>query len=149
MENIIKQLHQGHFSCVIANRDTVRTFTQRGVVDLYDLLKADPDFLKGASVADKVVGKGAAAILIQGGVREVYTDLISTSAHALLVDAGIRVDYQKLVHHIANRDQTDWCPLEKRCKETNSIKELLPIIDHFIATIREKTAVGSLLTNNR
>lgn len=136
MENIIKQLHDGGFSCVIANQGTVRTFTRRGIADLYDLLKADPNFLKGASVADKVVGKGAAALLAQGGVREVYTDLISTSAHALLVDAAIEVDYQKLVHHIANRDQTDWCPLEKQCKEVNTVKEILPIIDHFIATIK-------------
>lgn len=61
MEELINLLHSGGYSCVIANGDNIRTFTQRGVADLYDLLTQEPDFLKGASIADKVVGKGAAA----------------------------------------------------------------------------------------
>lgn len=141
MENITNLLHAGHFSCVINNRGVTRTFTQRGVADLYDLLQTDADFLKGASVADKVVGKGAAALMIQGGVREVYADLISESAHALFVNAGVEISYGQLVHHIVNRDKTDWCPLEKSCKGEDRISEILPIIDHFIAKIRGKSLV--------
>ena len=57
MEELINLLHSGGYSCVIANGDNIRTFTQRGVADLYDLLTQEPDFLKGASIADKVVGK--------------------------------------------------------------------------------------------
>ena len=57
---------------MIANGDNIRTFTQRGVADLYDLLTQEPDFLKGASIADKVVGKGAAALMILGGIRELH-----------------------------------------------------------------------------
>ena len=56
MEELINLLHSGGYSCVIANGDNIRTFTQRGVADLYDLLTQEPDFLKGASIADKVVG---------------------------------------------------------------------------------------------
>ena len=37
MENIIDILHKGGFSCVMKNREEIRTFTQRGVADLYDL----------------------------------------------------------------------------------------------------------------
>lgn len=70
MEELINLLHSGGYSCVIANGDNIRTFTQRGVADLYDLLTQEPDFLKGASIADKVVGKGAAALMILGGIRE-------------------------------------------------------------------------------
>lgn len=139
MENIIKQLHAGNFSCVINSLGRTRTFTQRGVADLYDLLKTDADFLKGASVADKVVGKGAAALMVQGGVKEVYADLISESAHALLVKAAIKVEFKNIVHHIENRDKTDWCPLEKSCKEEDRVSEILPIIDKFIAKIRTKS----------
>lgn len=136
MENITKQLHAGNFSCVINSRGVIRTFTQRGVADLYDLLKTNAEFLKGASVADKVVGKGAAALMVQGGVKEIYADLISESAHTLLVDAGIEVSYGQIVHHIENRDKTDWCPLEKSCKGKDRVWEILPIIDHFIVKIR-------------
>ena len=38
MEELINLLHTGGYSCVIANEGKIRTFTQRGVADLYDLL---------------------------------------------------------------------------------------------------------------
>lgn len=33
MESIIDILHKGGYSCVMKNREEVRTFTQRGVAD--------------------------------------------------------------------------------------------------------------------
>ena len=76
MEELINLLHTGGYSCVIANEGKIRTFTQRGVADLYDLLTREPEFLKGALIADKVVGKGAAALMILGGIKELYTDVV-------------------------------------------------------------------------
>ena len=55
LEDIIRLLHEGKHSLVVSNGE-VRTFDRRGVADLYALLREDSDFLKGASVADKVVG---------------------------------------------------------------------------------------------
>ena len=81
MDELIRLLHEGGYSCVI-RKEEIRTFTQRGVADLYDLLNQHPVFLHGAQVADKVVGKAAAALMVLGGVREVYTD-ISVSLHWL------------------------------------------------------------------
>ena len=69
MEELINLLHTGGYSCVIDNEGKIRTFTQRGVADLYDLLTREPEFLKGALIADKVVGKGAAALMILGGIK--------------------------------------------------------------------------------
>lgn len=146
MENIIKQLHEGNYSCVIVNKGVIRTFTQRGIADLYDLLKTEAYFLRGASVADKVIGKGAATLLIKGGVKVVYTDLMSEPAYALLVHAGIKVEYKEIVHYIENRDKTDWCPLEKRCYAETSIKGLLAIVNQFIADVRGKALVIALIT---
>ena len=56
MDELIRLLHEGGYSCVI-RKEEIRTFTQRGVADLYDLLNQHPVFLHGAQVADKVVGK--------------------------------------------------------------------------------------------
>ena len=76
MEKLINLLHTGGYSCTIANGGKIRTFTQRGVADLYDLLTQEPEFLKGALIADKVVGKGAAALMILGGIKE-YIRILS------------------------------------------------------------------------
>jgi len=123
MEELINLLHSGGYSCVIANGDNIRTFTQRGVADLYDLLTQEPDFLKGASIADKVVGKGAAA-------------LISSKALDLLRSSDIKVHFVQEVPFIWNRDHTGWCPVETMCSEEESAEAILPLIRDFLEKIR-------------
>lgn len=81
MDELIRLLHEGGYSCVI-RKEEIRTFTQRGVADLYDLLNQHPVFLHGAQVADKVVGKAAAALMVLGGVRE-FIRISSVSLHWL------------------------------------------------------------------
>ncbi|MFT3739666.1 MAG: TonB-dependent receptor [Breznakibacter sp.] len=136
MEHLVERLHHGNCSCVIARGDEVRTFTRRGVADLYDLLKHDPLFLQNAQIADKIIGKGAAALIVKGGMDRVYADVMSEPAFKLLTQAAIEVSYGRLVPHIINRDRTDWCPLEKSCRSSDSIEELMPVIDAFIAKMR-------------
>lgn len=135
MDEIIKLLHEGGYSCVIRNWE-IRTFTQRGVADLYDLLNGDPAFLKEAQVADKVIGKAAAALLVLGGVAGIYTDLISEPALILLQDAGIRVESVKAVPRIQNRAKTGWCPLETICHEEKEAAAMYPLIRDFVESRR-------------
>ena len=138
MKELIDMLHAGGYSCVIANGDRIRTFTQRGVADLYDLLVQEPEFLYGASVADKVIGKAAASLMVLGGVREVYTRTISRPALQLLQEAGVMVTCDEIVDHIINRDRTGWCPLEQASRDLHSAKEIFPVIEKFIANLRKK-----------
>lgn len=128
----IDLLHAEKCSCVIANGTDTRIFRERGVKDLYRLFKEEPSFLAGAFIADKVIGKGAAALLVLGGIGEVYADVISHDACRLLEDAGIPTRYAHLVPHIINRTQTDRCPLEKRCDGLQTAAECLPAIEDFI-----------------
>jgi len=131
MENIIDLLHEGNYSCVIFNKE-IRTFTKRGVADLYELLKNDASFLEGAFIADKIVGKAAAALMVLGGIKQVYSDIISLSSLTLLRNANIEVRYEQMVPFIQNRDQTGWCPLEKICLTADSAEDILPLIESFI-----------------
>jgi len=137
MEELINLLHTGGYSCTIANKGEIRTFTQRGVADIYDLLTQEPEFLKGASIADKVVGKGAAALMILGGIKELYTDIISTKALELLQKSDIKVGTEK-VPFIWNRNHTGGCPVETMCSEVESAEEILPLIRDFLEKIRNK-----------
>ncbi len=138
MHTLIPLLHQGKFSCVIRKGDVVRTFTQRGVTDLFHLLTTDAPFLLGCSIADKVVGKGAAALMVKGGVAQVYADVISAPALALLQEQGIAVSYAKVVEGIRNRAGTDMCPVEKRCLPLENIDEMVGEIRDFLMQIRVK-----------
>ena len=136
MNALISTLHSGNFSCVIRQGNQVRTFTQRGIADLYQLLTTDAHFLLGSSIADKVVGKGAAALMAVGGVADVYADVISTPALALLKEFGVAVTYAECVASIRNRAGTDMCPVEKRCLPLENIDEMVGEIRVFLMQTR-------------
>lgn len=107
-------------------------FTRSGVADLFALLTDDPSFLYGASVADRVIGRGAALLLVLGGVARVYARVISTGALGVLRHAGADVSYGTLVPHIANRAGTGVCPVERLTAATGSPEEAYALIKQFI-----------------
>ena len=127
-------LHEGGHTLVVANGNVFRTFDRRGVADLYRLLREDPGFLRGAGVADKVVGKAAAALMLLGGVAELHTDVISGKAIELLHGSSLRYAYDLEVPHIINRARDGWCPLETRCRDCRTAEECLTQIEAFIAS---------------
>lgn len=135
MKDLIELLHNNH-TLVVSNGE-VRTFQGRGISDLYRLLHEDPDFLKGASVADKVVGKGAAALMLLGRVGELHADLISEPALALLQTGRIRVAYDEKVPQIQNRTKSGICPVETLCRNAVTAEECLPLIEEFMKSVKQ------------
>lgn len=131
----IGQLHAEQCSCVVSNGRQTRIFRQRGVKDLFRLLTEEPELLGGAFVADKVVGKGAAALMILGGVREVYADVMSAGALELFARSGVRADSALHVPHIVNRAGTGWCPVETLCRDCRTAEECLEPIRKFILSV--------------
>lgn len=110
----------------------LRTFSRRGVADLFNLVADEPDFLRGASVADRVIGRGAALLLVKGGAREVYAQVISFGALEVLRSVGIETSFDKEVPNIINRTGTDICPVEKLTASTSSPDEAYERIKQFL-----------------
>ncbi len=140
MEEIVGMLHEGGYSCVLRNGD-IYTFTRRGVADLFDLLTRRPDLLRGADVADKVVGKGAAALMVLGGVSRLHADVLSEPAWHLLVQCGVDTTYGSLVSYIMNRAQTGWCPVESLCRDAATPADCLTLIEGFLKVNDVKTTI--------
>lgn len=136
MEEAIELLHSGDYSCVIKNGTEIRTFSNRGVSDIYALYQAHDDFTHGATIADKVVGKAAASLMVLLEFKKVYADIISTPALNVLKKAGIAVEFLEEVPVIINRTKTGSCPLELLTKDTVTPEEALPIITDFINSIK-------------
>lgn len=132
MQQLIDRLKQENCSVVIRSREREQCCYKRGVADLLYLLKNEPEMLDHAQLADKVVGKGAAALMVLGQVSEVYARTISQPALALLQCAGISTTFGECVDHIINRAGTDWCPVEKLCSSVNTAEECLPLIEAFV-----------------
>lgn len=137
MKQLIETLEREGCSVVVRSQQQERCFWQRGVADLLHLLLHEPQVLLDAQLADKVVGKGAAALMVLGQVREVYACVISQPALDLLRRSGITVTYNQCVVHIINRAGTDWCPVEKLCSTVSTAEECLPLIKEFVAKIHQ------------
>ena len=108
----ITLLRQGGYSCVFCDRDRVLTDRRRGIAPILERIEAG-ESLCGMAVADKIIGKAAAMLLLCGGARSVYGEVMSEPAKALLEDADVEVAYGTLVKAIRNRTDTDICPMEK------------------------------------
>lgn len=119
-------------SLVVGSAYGIETFNRRGVIDLLELLLNVPQILSGASVADKVVGKGAAALMALGGVRELYAGVISRPALKLLREQGITVEFDAETPAIINRAGTGPCPVEALCSDCRTPAECLPLIENFV-----------------
>ena len=131
-------MHDGAHSLVVRSvGGDISTHDGMGVSDLLRMVDGQPGgSLHGARVADKVVGKGAAALMAVMGVAEVYAHVISQPAYDLLCSSGAVVTYGTLVPNIINRTGMGLCPLETRCQLCLTAEECIPRIDGFIRQMR-------------
>jgi len=135
MKELIDILHNERLTLVVKSADgTIHRFTQRGVKDLLTLVTQSPEILNGSSIADKAVGKAAAACMADGGTRQVWADVMSTSALALLQNHGVKAECGQLVHHIINRTGDDWCPMERLSRGLDDPEAIIQKIQDFFAS---------------
>ena len=126
--DMLSLLNTNNLSLLVRNRGVTTTHANRGVQDLLTLLNEQPERLRGAVVADKMIGKAAAALMIEGGVKAVYTNLICTAARELLEQAGVKVVATEEVPMILNRDRSGQCPIDSRLNEAQTAEECVAIL---------------------
>ena len=132
MKQLIDILHSEGLTLVVKSGDgTIHRFTQRGVKDLLTLVTTAPEVLHNAIIADKAVGKAAAACMVQGGVKQVWADVMSEPAMTLLRAFRVEAECGTLVDHIINRAGTDWCPMERLSREIDDPATIIQKIQDF------------------
>ncbi len=135
MKQLIEILHDEGLTLVVRSENgDIHRFTQRGVKDLVTLVGERPEVLQGAFIADKAVGKAAAACMVVGGVKHVHADVMSEPALALLNAHGIIAEYSQLVDHIINRTGTDWCPMERLSRGIDDPTVIIQKIKEFFSS---------------
>ena len=75
--------------------------------------------LRGFSVADVIVGKAAAILVVKAGIAEVYGEVMSVSARDYLSNHNIHCSFGTLTERIINRKGDGICPMEQAVAETN------------------------------
>ena len=115
LNNVKELLKTTNSTIVVVSNGEVFTSQERGVKPLLFLLKEKNGFLKGASVADKVIGKAAALLMVLSEIKEVHTLIISEPAIKVFEKYNIPCFYDKKVERIVNRTGDGLCPMETLC----------------------------------
>ena len=116
----------------------VTTYDRKGVRDLVWLLDHEPWRLQGSAIADKVIGKAAAGLVVRGGVRSLYAEVMSRHAQPLLEGAGIAYAYGVLVERILIPEGDDRCPLEEIVAPARNAEEVERMLRAHFDEMKEK-----------
>lgn len=119
-ERAVAALRDG-FTCAFVRGGRLYTSTASGIRPLLDWLAEDPCCFQGAFVADKILGKAAALLLLQGGLDGssggVYGGVLSDVAAGVFQQHGIPYACGRRVPHIVNRRGDGVCPMEHRVRD--------------------------------
>lgn len=132
----IQLIKNGEASCVVIQHQTiVHTADGRGVSPLLNLYEKEPGLLDGAEVADKIIGKAAAVLLVLGKAKKVHGEIMSVAGQAYLQQHGIEVSFGRCVDMISNRNQTGICPIEQSVLEIDDAAEGLATIKQTLHSL--------------
>jgi len=122
------------FTCIIMYNGKIgQKLKGKGVKPL--LQTYENGALNDTQVADKIIGKAAAIILVLAGVRYVYGELMSIAGRDFLERHNVTVEYGRCVEVISNREGNGLCPLEKAVLEIDDLDEGYAAIKATIAEL--------------
>ncbi len=122
----------------IKNGEVVFKSKDKGIKPMYILATEMKEEASNASLADRVIGKGAAILCGYIGIKEVYTDLISEGGITTLEKYKIPYAMNKSCPYIKNIDKTDYCPIEKLSLPLEDPVLLLQKIKEFFRSINKQ-----------
>ncbi|MCL2461866.1 MAG: DUF1893 domain-containing protein [Defluviitaleaceae bacterium] len=134
LQKAIEELQSSNASCVGFGADGVLAFKscENGVKPLMERIAGDADGLRGLYVADKVIGKAAASVMIYNGVAACHGLVVSEAAARILRENGVEFSYGQIVPYIKNRAGTGMCPMEKCVEAAETAEEGFRAISVFL-----------------
>lgn len=114
-------------TCALVCGEEVITSRERGVAPLLELLDAGQD-LAGFSLADKIIGRAAAFLVVKARLAAVWTSVLSHGAATLLAYHRIPYAFALRVEGIRNRSDTGPCPMESAVTTIEDVEAALAAI---------------------
>jgi len=123
--NLAKQrLSQKNLSLVITKNSGVLFETKsHGISGLLKAIKQLQNNMAGSSVADRIVGRAAALLLIYSGVVAVFAVTASDGGIEVLKNNHVFHEFRRRVPYILDSKRMDVCPFEKLVAKFSEPKE--------------------------
>lgn len=130
---------RGH-SVAVCRAGEVMTRDGRGIAPLL-AIASEENVLRGASVADLIVGKAAALLMALAGVSEVYAEVMSEAGERTLSEHDIPHSCGLLVSYIIDRTGKDVCPMERAVADVSDPAEAYAVLSARLEELkRARTA---------
>lgn len=133
---------EGHSLVVVRDGRVLFSSRMPGVRSLLEAL--DNNVLPGSAVADKIIGRAAAMIAVQGEVTAIHTPIMSQGAAEVLTEAGILYCATKTVPVIRNREGTGPCPIEAATEFTVVPEKGVNAIRQLLKDLASKVKIGQV-----
>ena len=136
-EKAKRMIRNGQASCVIIkNNKIIHTASGQGIAPLIVIYENNPEFLKDSTVVDKVIGKAAAMMIILGGAKKAYGEIMSAAACDYLSARNCKVGYSERIDVINNRSGDGMCPLENSVLDTDDPETGYHLLKETISRLR-------------
>lgn len=125
LEIIKEKLYKTNASLVVLYENgKIKEYYNKRLKDIVDIITDNADALNNAIVADKVIGKAAASLLVVAGVKEIYADTISEHAEIVLKENEVKYEYRVKTEYIQNETKTGMCPMEEKFKDEMDLETI-------------------------
>jgi len=114
---------RGFALSIVKDRETLFQSKTPGIFVLVTAIDKERSRFKGASAADKILGKAVAMLLIYSGIKRVYASTASQDALATLEKFKIPFEFGVTVPKILNRDRTSTCQFESLVRDAQTPEE--------------------------
>jgi hypothetical protein len=119
-----KRLRQKDLTlCIAKGEQILFETTSHGISGFLKAIEELGEGLKGASAADKIVGKAVAVLCLYAGIEGVYALVMSREAKELFEENAVHVEWDELVENILSNRKTATCPFERLAAETTDPAE--------------------------
>jgi len=135
LERAKRLLNASDHTCVLCRGEETWTSDRTGIAPMLGFLEKRID-LRGASAADRIVGKAAAMLYVLAGVSSLYAEVLSARALPVLERYGIAVSWETLTPAIINRQGDGPCPMERAVESIDDPSEALEAIRATVARLK-------------
>lgn len=118
-------------SFVYVTEEAVLTSEYKGIRRLLALVNEQTTLAEGF-VADRIVGKAAALLMVLQGAKNVYAETIDQPALAVFRTHGVNVLFRKLVPIIINRAGDGICPMENAVLAVDDPREAFTVLSETV-----------------
>ena len=128
-------LYSEDCTLVILNGDKTHISRGRGIGPLLEIIDSGED-LRGASAADRIVGKAAAMLYVMSGVGSIYAEVLSRSAVSVFERYGTAYSFKTLTEKIMNRSGTGLCPMEQTVLDIDDPEDALTALREKVRELK-------------